>query len=58
VPHVDRLRPGRRLVVVLLAGVASAMSGASRAQGAKQVLTGTAAQKSPQADVFLLYGTR
>ena len=45
----------RRLVVVLLAGGASAMSGALRAQGANQVLTGGAAQKSPQADVFLLY---
>jgi len=45
----------RRLVVVLLAGGASAMTGASRAQGTAQVLTGGAAQKSPQADVFLLY---
>lgn len=49
----------RRLVFFLAAAMSGGMHAGAKAQGAaaSQTLTGAAAQKSPQADVFLAYET-
>ncbi|MET0209693.1 MAG: hypothetical protein ABW220_11680 [Burkholderiaceae bacterium] len=43
--------PRRRVVAALLLLAGGGMTAAVHAQGGKQVLTGAAAQKSPQADL-------
>ena len=52
------LDPRRRLAVLLVSVMTGGLlgaAGAAHAQGAKQTLTGAAAQKSAQADVFIAY---